>query len=124
MGFSVKNAQTLRSWFENLPKGPQWKQDKIDTFGYPTTKPVHLYWRDGFEVAKWIFGNPVFANHMAYDPVRITLDEQGREREYTEYMTGEHAWKVQVCSAFDFIVQHTANQLIRINCLRVQLRWG
>lgn len=100
----------LRSWFENLPSGPRWKRITIDTRNYPTTKPVHLYYRDGFEVAKWIFANPVFANHMEYDPRIVHLDEEGRNREYTEYMTGQHAWHVQVGFAINSIARYSICQ--------------
>lgn len=63
---------------------------------YPTTKPIYLYWCDGLEAAKWIFGNPVFANHMQYDPVKVFTDEFGDEREFSEYMTADYAWNIQV----------------------------
>jgi hypothetical protein len=70
--------------------------DIIKVEGYETMKPIHLFWRDGFEVAKWIFANSVFANHMSFDPKCVFYDVMIKEREYTEYMTGDFAWEYQV----------------------------
>lgn len=73
----------------------------IDTEAtYPSTKPIHLYWRDGLEAAKWIFANPVFANHMQYDPVKMFTSQAREEREFSEYMSGKYAWSVQVWFEF------------------------
>lgn len=94
MKLSFGSAYTLRSWMETLPGGPDWYIDTIQVDGYTTTKPIRLYWRDGLEVAEWIFGNPVFANHMFFDPVRVHTVTG--EREYTEYMSGDQAWENQV----------------------------
>lgn len=96
----MKNGLTLRSWIEALPAGPQWKLQKIASDHYPTEKPIHLYYRDGWEVAKWIFGNPVFANHMEFDPKIVSQDAEGKERVFTEYMSGTRAWNVQVSYMF------------------------
>lgn len=70
--------------------------DTLEVDGRTTTKPIRLFWRDGLEVAEWIFGNPVFANHMIFDPTRIYTNTSTGDREYTEYMTGDRAWENQV----------------------------
>lgn len=88
---------------ETLPGGPGWKMDVIEVDGYTTTKPMRLYWRDGLEVAEWIFGNPIFSNHMMFDPVRLYCDG---EREYTEYLTGDQAWIAQVSGWCDEIMSY------------------
>ncbi|KAH7913503.1 hypothetical protein BJ138DRAFT_1220593 [Hygrophoropsis aurantiaca] len=69
---SFKNVGELLSWVEILPKGPRWHCTKIEMDNYVTVHPVYLLWRDGLDVAKQIFGNPIFSNHMSYDPHEIT----------------------------------------------------
>ncbi|KAG1829890.1 hypothetical protein DFJ58DRAFT_719664 [Suillus subalutaceus] len=39
--------------------------------GYTTTAPIHLIWHDGLEVAKSLFGNPIFAQNMSFDPLHV-----------------------------------------------------
>ena len=76
-----------------IPKGPSWCCTKIHIEGYPTRDPIKLYWRDALEVVQELFGNPIFAQHMEYDPY-IILD--GPEWEYGEWMSGEEAHRIQV----------------------------
>ena len=52
-----------------------------------------LIWRDGLEVAKDLFSNPIFAKYMTYDPHKVM---RGEEREYSEFFTGTHAFEIQV----------------------------
>jgi len=58
-------------------------------------EPVYLFWRDALEVTREIFGDPVFAQHMEYDPYKIF---DGTEREYGEWMSGDEAHRIQVSS--------------------------
>lgn len=92
---------------------------------YPTMKPIHLYWRDGLEAAKWIFANPVFANHMQYDPVKVFTNEFSEEREFSEYFTANYAWDIQVTV---LPLPHTTPQtdvlIFRTSCLPEQLSSG
>ena len=55
--------------------------------------PIHLFWRDALEVTRDIFGNPVFAQHMEFDPYEIY---EGGEREYGEWMSADEAHRIQV----------------------------
>jgi hypothetical protein len=80
-----------------LPKGPRWRCTTIETDGYVTAHPVHLIWRDALEVTKHIFGNPIFANDMEFDPYEIFVN---REREYGEWMSILHVHDIQACIIF------------------------
>lgn len=90
---SFKTAKQLFTFMDALPKVPQWRCTPMHTDGYATTHPVNLIWRDALEVVHHIFGNPIFANHMEYDPYEINDDG---EREYGEWMSCEHAFEIQV----------------------------
>jgi hypothetical protein len=56
-----------------------------------------LYWRDGLEVIKHLFANPVFANCMETNPYQLLEADTGL-RVYGEFMSAEYAWNYQVCS--------------------------
>lgn len=52
-----------------------------------------LYWRDGLEVIKFIYSNPVFAHCMDDRPYRLTDPQQGGQRVYGDFMSGDFAWR-------------------------------
>jgi hypothetical protein len=64
--------------------------------GYKSKRPIYFYWRDALEVTEYIFGNPIFASHIQFDPQRLWHDQLKSERIYSEYMTGDFAWQSQV----------------------------
>ncbi|KAH8979276.1 hypothetical protein EDB86DRAFT_2814758 [Lactarius hatsudake] len=90
------SAHALRSLIESLPNPPRWYCDRMVIEGYETEHPIYFYWRDALSVIEYIFGNPVFASYMQYDPQRLWTDASRTERIYSEYMTGDFAWQSQV----------------------------
>ncbi|KAG1889891.1 hypothetical protein F4604DRAFT_1673420 [Suillus subluteus] len=64
-------TQHLFTFMDALPKGSKWHCMTIHTEGYITAYPVHLIWHNALEVTRHIFGNPVFANDMEFDPYEI-----------------------------------------------------
>ncbi|KAG1762042.1 hypothetical protein EDD22DRAFT_979942 [Suillus occidentalis] len=89
---SFKNAKQLFTFMDALPVALRWKCMPIHTDGYTTTHPVDLIWRDALEVMHHIFGNPIFANHMEYNPYEI---KDNGECEYGEWMSCEQASEIQ-----------------------------
>ncbi|KAG2035208.1 hypothetical protein BDR03DRAFT_934965 [Suillus americanus] len=89
---SFKNAKQLFTFMDALLVTPRWKCTPIHTDGYTTTHPMNLIWRDALEVVHHIFGNPIFANHMEYNPYKI--NDNG-EHEYGEWMSCEQASEIQ-----------------------------
>ncbi|KAG1723222.1 hypothetical protein EDB19DRAFT_1898102 [Suillus lakei] len=55
-------------------------------------RPIELIWRDGLQVVKDLFANPIFSNHMMYDP-HIVMTRS--EREYGEFFTANRAFTIQ-----------------------------
>ncbi|KAG1800872.1 uncharacterized protein HD556DRAFT_1430227 [Suillus plorans] len=94
---TFKTAPQLITFMDALPKGPQGRCTTIETDGYVTTHPVHLIWRDALEVTKHIFGNPIFANDMEFDPYEIFVDG---EWEYGEWMSSSRVHDIQACIIF------------------------
>ena len=79
-----------------LPSPPRWKETIVNILGGRTKDPIALYYHDGLECFRFLFGNPLFRDHMEYIPRReFTTDEQS-ERLYNEMMTGDLAWNLQV----------------------------
>lgn len=93
---SFSSAQEMRSRIELLPSPPRWKQEEIKITGGSTKEPLILFFRDGLECFRYLFGNPNFASYMDYAPRRDYANATKSERLYTEMMTGDHAWRLQV----------------------------
>lgn len=94
--FSFTSAQEMRARVELLPSPPRWKQEVIEVDGGDASKPLTLYYRNGLACFRFLFGNPLFFNHMDYCPRREFTSETRADRLYNEIMTGERAWDLQV----------------------------
>ena len=97
-GVSFSTAKALRSRVELLPKVPDWKVKKIAISGYATRKPMFLFYRDTLDCVEYLFGNPLFVGSMDLSPVRFYQDAEHTIRVYTEWLTGNAAWEMQVGS--------------------------
>ena len=62
---------------------------------FRTKDPITLYWRDGLEVVKYLFANPVFSMCMEVNLYKL-LDEEMGLRVYGDFMSAEFAWEYQV----------------------------
>ncbi|KAG1889013.1 uncharacterized protein F5891DRAFT_1131908 [Suillus fuscotomentosus] len=67
-GLSFSSKDQLLAWVASLPTRPKWCSTTLEMTGYPTIQLINLIWRDGLEVVQDLFANPIFANHMTYDP--------------------------------------------------------
>ncbi|KAH7908355.1 hypothetical protein BJ138DRAFT_1012981 [Hygrophoropsis aurantiaca] len=72
---TFRNKNTLLDWMDYLPKGPTWYSEEIILEGYQTKRPIQFIYRDAMEVVKQLFGDPVYAGHMIFDPVENELPE-------------------------------------------------
>ncbi|KAG1782103.1 hypothetical protein EV702DRAFT_1177149 [Suillus placidus] len=89
---SFSSKDQLLAWVASLPTGPKWCSTTLEMTRYPTIQPINLIWRNGLEVVQDLFANPIFANHMTYDP-HVVID--GDERKYSEYFTAQQAFEIQ-----------------------------
>lgn len=80
---------------ENLPNVPKWQHIEITLDGYLTKEPMVLYWRDGLEVVKSLFSNPIFARSLDLSPYQHR-DATSNERVYGEFMSADFAWEYAV----------------------------
>lgn len=79
-----------------LPGAPEWKSKAVSLTGNATKAPTFLFYRDALECVEYLFGNPIFANGIDFCPARLYHDSEQTIRMYTEWMTGNAAWEMQV----------------------------
>lgn len=72
--------------------------------GASTKEPLVLYYRNGLDVFKHIFGNPEFSKSITYVPKKVYTDSMRESRVYTDLMTGDWAWDAQVVFKFSACV--------------------
>ncbi|KAG1836104.1 hypothetical protein F4604DRAFT_1943642 [Suillus subluteus] len=90
---AFKSKDELFFYLDLLPgRGPKWQCTEFRLKDYESEQPIYLIWRDALEVAKQLFANPVYANHMCYDPHKVY---NRTEREIGEFWTTDEAWTLQ-----------------------------
>lgn len=94
---SFRTAKELRGRVEILPPGPQWKYKPLET-NQPTKKPVKLFYRDGVECLESLFNNPLVASSIDLSPFRLFKSAEKLVRVFSEWMSGDTAWEMQVRS--------------------------
>ena len=92
---SFRTAKELRERAELLPSGPRWKSQEICT-SHPTKRPVLLYWGDSLELMEALFNNPEFQDMMDFSPYQLYDSAAHLYHVYTEWMSGDEAWSMQV----------------------------
>ncbi|KAG2069819.1 hypothetical protein BDR04DRAFT_1128692 [Suillus decipiens] len=90
-------AKDLQAQIEGLPEVPQWYHQQIKVGSYKTKAPLWLYWRDGLDVVKHLFANPVFMPCMDFQPYR---EFKGPDRHCWDKLPPGHSF-VGVISASD-----------------------
>ena len=93
---SFSTAKVLCGRMEMLPSIPDWKSKKISITGYPTSELMYLFYHDALDCIKYVSGNPLFANHMDFSPTRLYQDMEQTICLYSEWMTGDATWDMQV----------------------------
>ncbi|KAG2361131.1 hypothetical protein BDR07DRAFT_1486222 [Suillus spraguei] len=68
---SFSSARELLSWMDLVPPRLKWCIMQFEVQWYTTAAPIHLIWCDDLEVAKSLFGYPIFAQNMSFDPLHV-----------------------------------------------------
>ena len=92
---SFRSAKDLRNRAELLPKGPEWKSLSI-TPVYPTKNKIQLFYRDPVECLQMLMRNPLLKDHLEFEPFHIFKTAEKLMRIYTEWLSGDMAWSMQV----------------------------
>lgn len=94
---SFGTAKKLRGLAEMLPKGPVW-QCKVWKTVYPTKKTLTLFYHDPLECIQSILHSPLMKDHIEFKPLWIFESASRAMRIYTEWLTGNAVWSMQVRS--------------------------
>jgi hypothetical protein len=78
-----------------LPKGPEWKCSTIATV-HPTKNKINLYYRDPIECLQMLMRNPLLKDQLEFEPYHIFKTAEKTMRIYTEWLSGDAAWMMQV----------------------------
>jgi hypothetical protein len=97
---SFSTAKKLRSLVEILPKAPEWMCKEWDTSVETKNKPLYLFYRNPIEVIKALVCNPLVKNFIDFTPFHIFESAAKKTRIYTEWMSGDAAWSMQVRACF------------------------
>src|SRR5260221_1551503 len=95
LGLSFRSEKDLRNRAKMLQKGPGWKCLPITTV-YPTKNKINLYYRDPIECLQLIMRNPLLKDQLEFEPYHIFKTAEKTMRIYTEWLSGNAAWEMQV----------------------------
>lgn len=93
---SYLSAQQLHEKIAQLPKPPAWKGRVVTVEGGTTKKPIVLLYRDGLELFKFLFGNPLFKGHQEHVPRRVWEDDLREVQFFGEPNSGDFVYEIQV----------------------------
>jgi hypothetical protein len=96
-----------------LPSVPEWKYKKITLAGHATKEPILLFYRDALDCVEYLFKNPIFTNKIDFSPVRLYRDIEQTIRVYTEWITGNAAWEMQVGLQLCLCYMHVVSLFVR-----------
>lgn len=99
MRLSFRTAKKLRALAEMLPKGPEWRCKPWAT-ACPTKRPLYLFYRDPLECIQSILFNPLVKDFIEFTPFRLFKSARKAMRLYTEWLSGDVAWSMQVAFSF------------------------
>lgn len=64
---------------------------------HPTKTPTNLYYRNPLECIESLFRSPLLKDHIKLSPFRLFETSEKLVRVYTEWLSGDAAWFMQVC---------------------------
>ena len=82
-----------------LPSGPRWKSHTLHP-QIATKCKVVLYYHDPVECIQTLLSHPLFAPHISFVPQKVWSSSARAVRIYQEWLSGDHAWNLQVSSSF------------------------
>ncbi|KLO05486.1 hypothetical protein SCHPADRAFT_946867 [Schizopora paradoxa] len=92
---SYKSAKQLHAIIAKLPKPPAWKAREIIVEGGSTRKPIIFLYRDGLELFKYLFGNPILQGRMQLAPFREWADAMRDLQVFGDPMSSNLPWEIQ-----------------------------
>ena len=124
IGLSFQSAKDLRNRAEILPtfkpnayaphpgQSLQWVADPklglrwiSKTIGseVPTKNKLVLYYRDPLLCLQYLMQSPLVKDHLSFSPFKLYESAAKIMRVYTEWLSGDQAWNIQVNFPFAII---------------------
>ncbi|KAF9218670.1 hypothetical protein BS17DRAFT_719950, partial [Gyrodon lividus] len=92
---SFNTAKELHGHAELLPLGPQWNV-RVEPTSHPMKSAVRLYFHDTLDCIESLFNHPYFIDKLHLTPHWIFETAEHLVHMYSEWMTGDVAWNMQV----------------------------
>ena len=96
-----------------LPSGPRWKSHVLYT-QVVTKHRVVVFYHDPVKCLQALLSHPLFAPHISFIPQKVWLSSVQTVHIYNEWMSGDHAWSLQVKPSFPrnwYLFDSTKDQL-------------
>ena len=87
-------GQTL-NWVADSQQGLRWIVKQISPES-PTKKDVILYYRDPLVCIQYLMQSPLIQDHISFTPFKLYESAAKLMRIYTEWLSGDWAWDMQV----------------------------
>lgn len=63
---------------------------------YPTKHPITIYYRDPVECLEGLLSSPLIKDFIHFPPFKLFRTAEKVMRVYTEWLSGDVAWEMQV----------------------------
>lgn len=88
-----------------LPKGPEWFCKPWST-RVPTKNSVKVYYRHAIDCLQELYRHPLLKESIRHEPFRVFSDAERISRIYSEWLSGDVAWEMQVRILIRNTVRH------------------
>jgi hypothetical protein len=86
-------------WVSNPQQGLRWISRRIIP-EIPTKNNIVLYYRDPLLCLQYLMLNPLVQDHISFSPFKLYETAAKTMRIYTEWLSGDQAWNIQVKTHF------------------------
>ncbi len=93
---SFRSAKELHNKVAQLPKPLPGSTAPSKSKAGTTATPIKFFFREAMEVFRFLFGNPIFANHQDIVPMQVWEDEDQKVQILEGPMTGRLVYEIQV----------------------------
>ena len=101
---SFRTAKDLHNRAEILPSGPRWHSIPMET-PVPATNKIDLFYRNPLECLESLMWSPLLKDYISFTPFRLYESTTKVMRTYTEWLSGDAAWCMQVMlTYFSFLL--------------------
>ena len=95
-------GQDLR-WVSNPQQGLRWISKKINSEN-PMKNNIILYYCDPLLCLQYLMQSPLVQDHLSFTPFKLYKNAAKTMRIYTEWLSGDRAWNIQVNPSFIFVI--------------------